>query len=140
MIQRRIRRRPRIRLHQVLATIIFAAFSAVPLMAQWAPLASDANAQKRIAWWREARVGLFMHWGVYAIPGRGEWVQWNEQIPVSEYAKLMTQFHPEHFDHVLSFRSGNSAKPILFNYSFNKKTTQDLLHHNYLKYKLTIIC
>ena len=98
MIQRRIRRRPRIRLHQVLATIIFAAFSAVPLMAQWAPLASDANAQKRIAWWREARVGLFMHWGVYAIPGRGEWVQWSEQIPVSEYAKLMTQFHPDHFN------------------------------------------
>jgi len=67
------------------------------LMAQWAPLANDANAQKRIEWWREARVGLFMHWGVYSIPARGEWVQWGEQIPTTEYAKLMTEFHPEHF-------------------------------------------
>lgn len=66
--------------------------------AQWAPLASDANAQKRIEWWREARFGLFIHWGLYAIPARGEWVQWNEQIPTSEYAKLIEQFHPEHFN------------------------------------------
>jgi alpha-L-fucosidase len=67
------------------------------LTAQWAPLATDPNAQDRIQWWRDARVGLFMHWGVYSIPGRGEWVQWAEQIPTTEYAKLMAQFHPEHF-------------------------------------------
>jgi alpha-L-fucosidase len=67
------------------------------LMAQWAPLATDANAPNRISWWREARFGLFIHWGLYAIPARGEWVQWNEQIPRTEYAKLMAEFHPEHF-------------------------------------------
>src|ERR1017187_7850621 len=66
--------------------------------AQWAPLAQDADAAQRVAWWREARVGMFLHWGVYAIPGRGEWVQWNEQIPVSEYAKLAGQFRPDKFD------------------------------------------
>ena len=38
--------------------------------AQWAPLVEDADAAQRIAWWREARVGMFLHWGVYAIPGR----------------------------------------------------------------------
>lgn len=54
--------------------------------------------EQRIAWWREARVGLFIHWGLYAIPGRGEWVQWNEQIPNEQYAKLAEQFHPDHFD------------------------------------------
>lgn len=48
----------------------------------------------RIAWWREARFGLFIHFGLYAIPGRGEWVQWNEQIPNEEYAKLADQFNP----------------------------------------------
>ncbi len=68
------------------------------LMAQWAPLATDANAQKRIEWWREARFGMFIHWGVYSIPGRGEWVQWSEQIPRTEYAKLMEQFNPDHFN------------------------------------------
>jgi alpha-L-fucosidase len=68
------------------------------LSAQWAPLVSDPDAAQRIAWWREARFGMFMHWGVYSIPGRGEWVQFAEQLPVDEYAKLAGQFHPEHFD------------------------------------------
>jgi alpha-L-fucosidase len=68
------------------------------IFGQWAPLASDAGAEQRIDWWRQARFGMFMHWGVYSIPGRGEWVQWAEQIPVGEYAKLADQFHPDHFD------------------------------------------
>lgn len=54
--------------------------------------------QDRMRWWRNARFGMMIHWGVYAIPGRGEWVQWNEQIPVSEYARLADQFNPTHFD------------------------------------------
>jgi alpha-L-fucosidase len=54
--------------------------------------------QTRMAAWREARFGLFLHWGVFAIPARGEWVQWNEQIPVEEYAKLADQFKPANFD------------------------------------------
>jgi len=61
-------------------------------------MVSDDAAGARIAWWRDAKFGLFMHWGVYSIPGRGEWVQWNEQIPVEDYAKLAQQFHPDHFD------------------------------------------
>ena len=75
---------------------------AIPLSsaasAQWAPMATDPAAAARIQWWRDAKFGLFMHWGVYSIPGRGEWVQWNEQIPVDQYAKLADQFHPDHFD------------------------------------------
>jgi len=54
--------------------------------------------QARLSAWREARFGLFMHWGLYSILGRGEWVQWNEQIPVDEYAKLADRFTPSHFD------------------------------------------
>src|ERR1019366_8643731 len=68
------------------------------LNAQWAPLVSDPDSAQRVAWWREARFGMFMHWGVYSIPGRGEWVQWAEQIPTDQYAQLADQFHPEHFD------------------------------------------
>lgn len=68
------------------------------LFAQWAKMASDPAAQQRLAWWREARFGMFLHWGVYSIPARGEWVQWSEQIPVNEYAKLADQFRPEHYD------------------------------------------
>ncbi len=66
--------------------------------AQWAPMVTDAHAEARTAWWRDAKFGLFIHWGVYAVPGRGEWVEWNEQIPVDQYAKLADQFKPDHFD------------------------------------------
>jgi alpha-L-fucosidase len=48
--------------------------------------------------WREMRFGMFIHWGVYSIPGRGEWAQWNEQIPVEEYAKLADEFKPTKFN------------------------------------------
>jgi alpha-L-fucosidase len=58
--------------------------------------AEDQGAHMK--WWREARFGMFIHFGLYAIPGRGEWVQWNEQIPVAEYAKLADQFNPAHFN------------------------------------------
>jgi alpha-L-fucosidase len=66
--------------------------------AQSAPLVSDKDAATRIAWWRDAKFGIFMHWGVYPIPGKGEWVQWNEQIPVEKYAMLAEQFRPDKFD------------------------------------------
>ncbi len=63
--------------------------------AQKPPIVDDPGAQKRIEWWRDARFGMFIHYGVYSILGRGEWVMWNEQIPRTEYAKLAQQFHPE---------------------------------------------
>ena len=75
------------------------------ILAAWLPAARSQSftetpeqKQTRLAAWREARFGLFIHWGIYAIPARGEWVQWNEQIPVEEYAKLADQFKPVKFD------------------------------------------
>jgi alpha-L-fucosidase len=85
----------RVRFVAVFLAILVASSCA---QAQWAPLVSDQDAAARIQWWRDAKFGLFMHWGVYSIPGRGEWVQWQEQIPVDEYAKLASQFHPDKFD------------------------------------------
>ena len=61
-------------------------------------MTTDPNAASRIEWWQQARFGMFIHWGLYSIPGRGEWVQWSEQIPVGEYARLADQFHPDHYD------------------------------------------
>jgi alpha-L-fucosidase len=59
---------------------------------------TPARHEARMAWWRDARFGLFIHWGIYALPGRGEWVQWNEQIPVEEYAQLADRFNPTNFN------------------------------------------
>ncbi len=53
---------------------------------------------ERLAWWREAAFGMFIHWGVYAIPGRGEWIMYQEHIPVDEYAALAEQFQPRHYN------------------------------------------
>jgi alpha-L-fucosidase len=53
---------------------------------------------ERIRWWIEARFGMFIHWGLYSVPGRGEWIMYQEHIPNEEYAKLAEQFHPRHFD------------------------------------------
>ena len=50
--------------------------------------------RESMQWWRKARFGMFIHFGLYALPARGEWVQWREQIPVREYAKLAGQFNP----------------------------------------------
>jgi alpha-L-fucosidase len=69
----------------------------LPLALNSSSLAAESDAADRIQWWREARFGMFIHWGLYSIPGRGEWVQWNEQIPVNEYARLADQFNPTNF-------------------------------------------
>ena len=53
---------------------------------------------ERMKWFHEARFGLFIHWGLYAIPGRGEWVMFQERIPKEEYAKLADQFRPKKFE------------------------------------------
>ncbi|MBS1705364.1 MAG: alpha-L-fucosidase [Armatimonadetes bacterium] len=51
-----------------------------------------------LKWWREARVGMFIHWGLYAIPGEGEWAMHNKKIPADQYAKLAAQFKASKFD------------------------------------------
>jgi len=50
---------------------------------------------QRMAWWNEARYGMFVHWGLYAFLGRNEWVQAIECIPKREYEKLMDRFDPK---------------------------------------------
>jgi len=50
--------------------------------------------ERRIQWWREAKFGMFIHWGLYSILGREAWVMGDEDIPTEEYEKLGEQFHP----------------------------------------------
>lgn len=62
----------------------------------------------KMAWWREARFGMFIHWGVYAVPagrwngedieGIGEWIQHTAKIPVKDYEKLAENFNPVKYD------------------------------------------
>jgi len=49
-------------------------------------------------WFREAKLGMFVHFGIYALLGRGEWVMYNEDIRREEYEKLTRRFNPSAFD------------------------------------------
>ncbi len=70
--------------------------------------APDSAKEARLSWFREAKYGLFIHWGLYAIPagewkgkrslGLGEWIMNRSQIPVHEYEALAAQFNPVKFD------------------------------------------
>lgn len=48
-------------------------------------------------WFPQARFGMFIHFGLYALLGRGEWVMYNENIPREEYEKLQQRFNPRRF-------------------------------------------
>jgi len=58
---------------------------------------NTANDQ-RLAWFREARFGMMITWGIYALEAAGEWVQYKRRIPVREYEKLAARFNPVGFD------------------------------------------
>lgn len=56
--------------------------------------ATAATRDERMAWWREARYGMFVHFGLYSLLGRNEWAMALENTPVEEYEKLADQFNP----------------------------------------------
>jgi len=49
---------------------------------------------RRIQWWRQAKFGMFVHWGLYSILGRDAWAMGDEDIPLHEYERLASQFRP----------------------------------------------
>lgn len=53
---------------------------------------------ERLRWFHEARFGMFIHWGLYSILGRGEWIMYSGRMPAEEYAALADRFTPERFD------------------------------------------
>lgn len=69
---------------------------------------TKAQRDARMEWWREAKFGMFIHWGVYSVPagfyhdqpvkGIGEWIMNHGKIPMAEYQEYAKQFDPEKFD------------------------------------------
>jgi len=72
------------------------------------PTVRTLSKDERMKWWREARFGLFIHWGVYAVPAGtyngiqiqriGEWIMNRGKIPVAEYQKFAKEFNPVKYD------------------------------------------
>jgi alpha-L-fucosidase len=90
-------------------------FLAALLIAAWScskprqPAVEESTAggqDARMAWWREARFGMFIHWGLYAIPAgewngqtnHAEWIRTTAQIPLEVYDKFVGQFNPVKFN------------------------------------------
>ncbi|MEE9601663.1 MAG: alpha-L-fucosidase, partial [Thermoguttaceae bacterium] len=77
-----------------------------PLSAEESRLPRETSPERdaRMQWWRDARFGMFIHWGLYAIPagtwdgkqisGIGEWIMDRANVPVAEYEKLAPRFNP----------------------------------------------
>jgi alpha-L-fucosidase len=78
------------------------------LLAQKAETPKVLTNDERMEWWREARFGMFIHWGVYSIPagiwdgrqigGIGEWIMNRGKIPVADYQRMAKQFNPVKYD------------------------------------------
>ena len=50
------------------------------------------------AWFRHDRFGMFIHWGLYALPARHEWIKNMEEIPDEKYQKYFDHFDPDLYD------------------------------------------
>ena len=83
------------------------------------PVETKAQRDARMHWWREAKFGLFIHWGLYAVPagtwngkqigGIGEWIMNTGKIPVKDYAAFAPQFDPTKFNADEWVRTAQSA-------------------------------
>lgn len=89
----------------ILRTMCLVACFAINIPATAAETPAERDA--RMQWWRDARFGMFIHWGLYAIPagtwqgktaGTGEWIMDWANIPVEEYEQLAGQFNPVEYD------------------------------------------
>ncbi len=82
-----------------------------PLLAVFSckhPVKQETSQEDRMQWWADAKFGLFIHWGVYAVPAGvyngvqisniGEWIMNRGKIPVAEYREFATQFNPVKYD------------------------------------------
>ena len=85
--------------------VIALIFRATTLFAQ-PQIETPAQRDARMQWWREARFGMFIHWGLYSIlagewkgeTNHAEWIRTTAQIPLEEYDKLVARFNPVQFD------------------------------------------
>jgi alpha-L-fucosidase len=69
---------------------------------------NELDKEARMSWWDDAKFGMFIHWGLYAVPageyngekvdGIGEWIMNSLRIPISEYEQFAPQFNPVKFD------------------------------------------
>jgi len=90
------------RIHRLvffLSLIVVLSLIAAPVgsiaQSQYRPAPENLEARK---WFQDAKFGMFIHWGVYSVLGKGEWVMNNDKMPISEYRNIPPRFNPTEFD------------------------------------------
>lgn len=80
--------------------LVLACFSFSSFQAQTKHLSNETLQQKekRMQWWTNDRFGMFIHWGLYALPARHEWVKNREHLSNEQYQKYFDEFDPDHFE------------------------------------------
>lgn len=79
--------------------LLLAACSSQPLVSQQRLFdETPAEKEQRMKWWTDARFGLFIHWGLYALPARHEWVKNYERLTTEQYRKYFEEFNPVNYD------------------------------------------
>jgi alpha-L-fucosidase len=94
--------------HRIVAGVLCLAVAVAAAPGSSSTQTVDAAQRERLAWFHAAKYGLFIHWGLYAIPagewkgqripGLGEWIMNRARIPAREYEQLAKQFNPVKFD------------------------------------------
>lgn len=70
---------------------------------------TEMERETRMEWWTDARFGMFIHWGLYALPARHEWVKNREEISDEDYQKYFDHFNPDLYDPVEWARAAKKA-------------------------------
>ncbi|MCA1649469.1 MAG: alpha-L-fucosidase [Acidobacteria bacterium] len=94
--------------HPLAALLLGILFVWPATLTNGAPQNASSERDARMAWWRDARFGMFIHWGLYAVPAGdykgkqsneiGEWIMSWANIPRAEYEQIAPQFNPVKFD------------------------------------------
>jgi alpha-L-fucosidase len=82
---------------KALKILVLAIVLCTVAQAATAQLPKETEAQKvqRMKWWTDARFGMFIHWGLYALPARHEWVKNRERMTNEQYQKYFETFNPD---------------------------------------------
>ncbi len=78
-----------------IALILLITFQSIGTAQQKVWQETKQQKQERLAWWTHDRYGMFIHWGLYALPARHEWVQMREHMSPEEYKKYFNHFNPD---------------------------------------------
>ena len=87
--------RPLCRSFLLAALLVAAAFLQTITFPRSADAETKEARDQRMGWWRDARFGMFIHWGLYALPARHEWVRNRERITNAQYQKYFERFDPD---------------------------------------------